>query len=382
MNNSIYFFVRGASWCFFLISWVGALLEAQEQEIRHGLLYEHLVTDTHQSIHILKVDPSVCTIAIARALDDGIGREAVTSLCTRHGAVAAINGGFFQMGGTLDGLPMGILKIQNQWFSLPYKPRGAIGWNQKTASVAIDQLQASCTVSINGVTLPIDGINRQRKSGETVVFTPSFHRTTLTPPRGIEIVIENEKVTHVYYNEGNHSIPSHGWILSIDKHSLPIPIKPADKALLHFSIQPQTSHTQPKDWENMEYIVGGAPVLLRDGQIVHDVSSEKIVESFLQKPHARTAIALVPKGFFMFVVVDKDESSEGMTIQQLAQLLLDQGCTEALNVDGGGSASLVIDGQLMNNPRGADNEPQGVKTERRVSDAILISSPIEPHESS
>ena len=130
---------------FFILLIFQLLLHSEEKLICDGLTYEHLTTDEPQSIHILRIDPTLLEISAARALDDGIGRETVSSLSSRHGAIAAINGGFFQIGGTLDGLPQGILKIKSNWYGLPSKPRGAIGWNKK-GDLLIDRLLATCLI--------------------------------------------------------------------------------------------------------------------------------------------------------------------------------------------------------------------------------------------
>jgi len=48
------------------------------------------------------------------------------------------------------------------------------------------------------------------------------------------------------------------------------------------------------------------------------------------------------------------------------------GCTAALNLDGGGSSTMVFNGTIVNTPYGDEDENQGKKTVRCVSDAIII----------
>ncbi|MCX6990044.1 MAG: phosphodiester glycosidase family protein [Chlamydiae bacterium] len=56
----------------------------------------------------------------------------------------------------------------------------------------------------------------------------------------------------------------------------------------------------------------------------------------------------------MFAVVDSGFTGlfGGMTIKELAYLMLDLGCTEALNLDGGGSSTMLVEGSVMNEPHG------------------------------
>jgi len=75
--------------------------------------------------------------------------------------------------------------------------------------------------------------------------------------------------------------------------------------------------------------------------------------------HPRTALGRTKDGRLVMVVVDgryKDRRSVGMTLAELAQLMGDLGCVDALNLDGGGSSTLVISGELINRPEGGTFE--------------------------
>jgi exopolysaccharide biosynthesis protein len=60
----------------------------------------------------------------------------------------------------------------------------------------------------------------------------------------------------------------------------------------------------------------------------------------------------------------------GMMIKEISYLMLDQGCTKALNLDGGGSSTMLIEGSVVNQPHGKILEDG--KYVEAVSDAILI----------
>ncbi len=242
------------------------------------------VTAGQSAVYHVEVDPKEFIIRPARALDKCVGREPVLSLATRKGAIAAINGGFFSIGGNHDGSPVGILKIDKTWFGLPIKPRGAIGWQE----------------------------------GGTVLFD-----RVLTHLGGID-----------------------------------------------FYIDPQTNTTTSEQWQSVDHVVGGTPLLVHSGMRIYDFSPEKTSQSFLTERHARSAIGLLRNGNWIFVVVDKDQSGDvGMTMDELASYMASLGCTEALNLDGGGSSTLFYDNRIVNHPQG-DVDEQG--SLRAVSDAILI----------
>jgi hypothetical protein len=351
---------------------------SEEKILRQGLTYEHLVTDVPQSIYILRIDPVYFDIKPVRALDDGIGRERCSSLSLRHQACAAINGGFFKIAGNFDGLPMGILKIEGDWFMLPHKPRGAIGWTKDKQAVLIDRVLATCVAVIENKSVPLDGLNRPRKPREKIAYTPNFHRTTLTDPYGCEIVIKNDRVQGVAVQKGSNAIPMDGWILSLADPvgtQLLTALAKDKPAFLTYTIVPQgtASHSTSEQWGAMDYIVGGTPVLVQNSRAIADFGSEQTITTFLTNRHARTAIGILKDKRWVFVVVDrKPQFSEGMTIEELAQFMLTIGCFDALNLDGGGSSTLVINHAVVNQPYGNQDEEDKQGLSRRVSDAILI----------
>jgi len=88
--------------------------------------------------------------------------------------------------------------------------------------------------------------------------------------------------------------------------------------------------------------VGAGPLLLTGGQVVLDHQDEGFSPDFVKRRAARSAIGLTPQGDLILLVVRKDGSSAGMTMEELAGLLQGLGAAEALALDGGSSASLVV----------------------------------------
>jgi exopolysaccharide biosynthesis protein len=137
-------------------------------------------------------------------------------------------------------------------------------------------------------------------------------------------------------------------------------------------VTPTSGYTSFEQWQDLKHIVGGTPVLVRDGHLIEDFSSEQTRESFLVRKHPRTAVGIREDGDWVFVVVDGRFHGlfGGMTMQELAAWMLDLECVEALNLDGGGSSTMVIEGHVVNTPCGQEEE-EG-KWVTAVSDAILI----------
>lgn len=335
-----------------------------------GLNYEHVQHGNGQSIHILTVDPSNFKMVAARALDMGIGRETVESLAQRHGAIAAVNGGFFAIGGTYDGIPRGLLKIGSNWYGLPYKPRGAIGWKEDGGEVYFDRLFAKAFVEMGGKRIPIDGLNQRRTGQASTLFSSGFGFTTLTNPDSFEILIENDRIQKMN-SHGSSPIPRNGWVLS-----LPQDLQMSSKGdLAHVEIDLMPISHPEKNWNELDYIVGGCPLLINEGDSLVFYEPEQALDSFIFQRHARTVVGILPDGKWVFVVVDghlPDVNFGGMTMGEVTEFMESLGCVYALNLDGGGSSTMVYDSKLVNHPKGDKDEHPGQLSVRKVSDAILI----------
>ncbi|MFA6119199.1 MAG: phosphodiester glycosidase family protein [Parachlamydiales bacterium] len=321
-----------------------------------------------QYIHIIEIDPDLYEIKAVKALDNGIGRESVLSLSNRHKAIAAINGGFFTIGSTLDGKACGALKIHD-WVALPFKPRGCIGWNIHNKPI-FDRLLV--TIDLNKE-LSVDGLNRQRKTGEIILFNSLFNKSTLTTSDGEELIIQNHIITDIKRGQGSSLIPADGWVLSIQKeHPLFGFFQKGSSISFDFNIMSQTNLTISEEWGKCDYIVGGTPILIKNSTKILDFSPELTIPTFLTNRHARTAIGILPNGNWIFVVVDKTGIFDGMSMDELSDFMISLSCTNALNLDGGGSSTIVFDGEIKNSPHGDEDEGEGQKVIRRVSDAIIV----------
>lgn len=95
------------------------------------------------------------------------------------------------------------------------------------------------------------------------------------------------------------------------------------------------------------------PALL-DGE--GNVLSQFTTTSYLSNAHPRVAIGYVAPGHYVFVVVDgRDEGySRGATLSELAAIMQKEGCLVAYNLDGGGSSSMLYDGEYVNKSTGRD----------------------------
>lgn len=109
------------------------------------------------------------------------------------------------------------------------------------------------------------------------------------------------------------------------------------------------------------------PALVENGVVTVQESDPDDLETIAGR-NPRTAIGMIEPLHYVFVVVDgRTRESVGYTFYELANVMLDYGCIEAYNLDGGGSSTLYFNGKVINTP--TDGIMVG---EREVSDIVYI----------
>jgi hypothetical protein len=195
------------------------------------------------------------------------------------------------------------------------------------------------------------GLNEERTNNGAVLFTAALGASTKTRG-GRELVLERlgdgpwlplrigesytARVRDVR-ETGDASLTADTVVLSLSPELAARLPNLASGALLKFATE-----TTPS-LRGVKTAIGGGPMLLRDGKSVAPSGSPK------REP--RTAIGWNDKQVF-FVVVDgrQNKLSVGMSFPELAAYFEKLGCQRAINLDGGGSATFWVRGQVMNSP--------------------------------
>lgn len=323
-------------------------------------------------INLLRVDLKQVDVRIVHALDESVGLETTSSIATRYGATAAVNAGFFRTSGTYRGEAEGILEMNRKLVSDPIAGRAAVGLIKSSGGTEIffGHLKFSGYVASNrGRRCVVNGLNRPRGADELIIYTPEFHRTTLTTPTGAEVIVRKNKITAIHDGEGSSAIPLGGFVISASGSAREWVVSNLRVgALVWFRARLLPVEREKADlWKRASYIVGGGPQLIKDGRVAIEPDEEKIAAKFVSDRHPRTAIARLKDGRMLLATVDGRQPgrSVGMSLPEFAGFLLENAVLEAINLDGGGSTTMVVNGKLVNRP----SDPTG---ERPVSDAILI----------
>lgn len=236
------------------------------KEIAPGVKYYSLVgrnwDDEPLSGYVVEINPSQRLLEVYLAIGgDNLGQlETLSQMAKRHGAVAAVNGGFFNSSG---GLPIGALIKDGQLLSTEDLLRTAVG------------------------------------------------------------IKENNQLFLGYYAPAKESIP------------------------------------------NLKHLVTAGPLLVLEGQPLW----QGVVEGFrgsILKRAARTAAGVNKQGHLLFVVVDgrQKDPKAGLSLEEMAYLMVDLGAQSAAALDGGGSSAMWVKDKIVNRP--SDGK------ERKIVNAFLI----------
>ncbi|MDX6576280.1 MAG: hypothetical protein QOE96_2233 [Blastocatellia bacterium] len=312
-------------------------------------------------INMLRIDLSQARLQLVHAMDEAVGLETVSSMAARYGALAAVNSGYFRTTGTYRGDSVGVEVLGGKLLSEPNSVRAALGLIEKGGRQELifghvqfeGQITSGLSTKWHGplrgntrkMSVPqskhaIDGLNRPRADNELIVFTPEFHRTTLTEPNGLELVVRRGRVVEVRDLKGSSVIPADGFVISTAGAAREWALKNLGmgaRVQLNLKLSPIETE-QADSWKKATSVIGSGPQLIKGGRVEITNVAEKILPSFVNDGHPRTAIARLKSGHILLVTVDGRQPGEsiGMSLNMLADLLLEFGAVEAINLDGGG----------------------------------------------
>jgi exopolysaccharide biosynthesis protein len=321
------------------------------------------------NINLLRLDLRKVRLDVQHANDQAIGTETTSAIATRHRAAAAVNAGFFRLDTSpFLGDPVGLLMMDGELISEASNDRVQLIINngQSQTDVLIAHSNISQSIKIGQDSYKVSGINRERKDDELIIYTPKFGKTTLTNKDGIELVIVKGNIYSIILGLGNAVIPENGYVLSATG---------AMRSLVSPRARKSDSVTLVVDWEIPQSflkdrdkldVVTGVPQLIKDGKIDITWEQEKTTKAFVETRHPRTAVAKLKDGKFLLLTADgRTENSGGLDLNDLATYLLELGAVDAMNLDGGGSTTMYVDGKVVNHPSDATGE-------RKVSDVLVV----------
>lgn len=277
-------------------------------------------------------------------------RRTITTIAKNKNAVVALNGTYFK---PQTGVPLGTLMINKKMYTGPIYDRVAMGIFDNGFDIARVQLNAS--VNGSGKTIPVNNINQPRMlSTYVLVYTSEWGKySPYAPKYGMGLQVVEGKITKASANP--IEIPQNGYVISGPKSVLQPLLDKKDAELI--------VNTNP-EWKNVKHIISGGPYLVRNSEVFVDMTAQKLGAIGGRNP--RSAIGYTADNNLILVAVDgREGSSIGMTLMELASFMQSIGCTNAMNLDGGGSTVMYVNGQVVNKPQMKGGIP--------LSNAIVLS---------
>jgi Phosphodiester glycosidase/SPOR domain len=352
-------------------------------------------------VKVVTIDPRTFRGSLGASYGPDLRDKETTSLLSRTaGATVGVNGGFFVLDPTTGapGDPAGVGVYGGKLLSEPTNGRPALILNRDAQGTSVGRLSWKGSVVVGGREVAVSGINRVpgliRNCGgdlgdtptalplhdvtctddsELVTFTPQFGPSTPTGA-GREIVMDSRHVvSSVSLTRGQALTAGSTSLQGIGAAADALAqVHVGDRIELRSRLVDAAGQTQ--DTSGDTTVVNGGPLLVRDGR--QDITQQQdgmvhpgdptFAYGWVVKRNPRTFAGVDAQGRTVLVTVDgRSVDDLGLSIPEAADVARSLGLVDAINLDGGGSTTMALRGQLISRPSDAAGE-------RPVGDALLV----------
>ena len=277
---------------------------------------------------------------------------------------AGVNADFFG-----NSAPIGYAVVDGDVYRSPMSAGWAsFGFGSDRKPVIGASVSISATATINGTVATINGINATRGENDLILYSPQNGSNTGTNEYGTEVLVEPvdgkmgilgrttkmKVVGSPVSNKGKMEIPANGYVLS--GHGTSATLLNGLTEGTEIEIKGWANY-DGVDMMNVTQMAGGQPVILKDGVVL---DTEGYLDHLVAN-NPRTAVGYNDKNELVMLVVDgRSATSDGCVSKELADIMKNVGCSDALNFDGGGSSTMYCGPKLgiINNP--SDGNPRAV----------------------
>jgi hypothetical protein len=343
--------------------WGGGATNALLQRARSFSYTNDVVPAGPWSIHIARIERShpdfqFCTTS---GKGDFLGMstvaEQVKTLPPELGQpMAAINGDFYEKSEEYEGRPRDIQIRRGELISRPAEHTAF--WIDRQGNPQMTNVYSRFRVVWPGAKTHAIGLNEDRRDDAAVLYTGVVGHSTRTRG-GLELALECATDTPLPLRAGKvydarvRALSTNG-NTPVDRQTVVLSIGPKlmseVPAIKPGAILKIITETVP-DLSGVEVAIGGGPALIRDSKVMQ-------WHGFLHMRHPRSALGW-NKDYIFLVEVDgrQIDLSVGMTFPELADYMMKLGCQQAMNFDGGGSATLWALGDVRNSPSEGQERP-------------------------
>jgi hypothetical protein len=358
----------------------------QKRIAPHVVLFQEISAAPPLAIQGLRITPARA-VHIETALGNDVvltegatrGREPVSRAAWRRRALAALNADYFPYTGD----PLGLCILRGELVSEPFPNRPAIGWRPDGKVVMGAPLLDAELIRPDGARIALSGINRPaRANNDLVLFTRFFGATALLeakPPQQVNGATEIASVA-IVLDALTRPLRVGSTAQAVVREVLPgassAPIPPTGGVLIgtgaaanflqalqpnqFVQIRVDLKGDGASEWREVTEAIAGGPWLVRGGKVVPPAEYEQagFNRGFWERRHPRTAVGRTEKGELIWLVVDgRQPHSQGASLPELAQIMQRYGAVDAINLDGGGSSTLVVCDLVINSPSDGSERP-------------------------
>ena len=346
-----------------------------------GLTYTNrLIHGVPWSIHVVRLERtnSLYEIHTMHAGGKAIGLDTLSGQVAgfdgRFGTVvAAINGDFYHRDGAYAGAPLGLQVAEGELLSAP--SGAASVWIDAQGQPHLGRISSAFQVVWPDGSAARFGLNGERRSEGLELYTQAVGRSTRTAG-GREIILETGgsgswlplRVGEVYSarvreirQAGNTRIEPGTMVLSAG------PAIAQRLPSLSISNVLRLSTATVPALHGVQAAISGDPILVSNG-LAQKGSTARAMgyhQHSMEQRHPRAAVGWNQQYFFLVEVDGRQwDLSVGMSLDELSDYLVRLGCEQAMNFDGGGSATLWFAGEVRNSPC--------ERAEREISNCLAI----------
>jgi phosphodiester glycosidase len=330
------------------------------QRVQAGVRY--LYAWQHEgpwAIHVLEVQPRCKADWQARKGGPPLTDRARTSILA-FDALAGVNADFFDIP---RGTPVGAHVTDSEVLVGPGDRTTAVSFIRNRGS--IEEVRLDARVTGRRFETGIAQVNRPRATEAIPLARMFTHWYGAGAPR--DSLMISTRVRRLREGRGVvELIDSVGNGIWLDTTHIVLHLPRGTPIALHDTIRWTLRILRAAGAQPASEVLGGFPRLLRGGENVL-AQQANVRAEFSERRHPRTAVGFARDGTTLLVVVDGRQPpySDGMTLPELADLMRRMGALDALNLDGGGSSSLVVRGRVLNRPSDREGE-------RAVGNALAL----------
>ncbi|MEU6490770.1 phosphodiester glycosidase family protein [Streptomyces sp. NPDC046984] len=345
-----------------------------------------------ENVHVAVVDPRTFRGTVEGTHDGNVARRVTTSsVAAGLGSLVGVNAGFFITSDAdgVQGTQAGISADHGELESMAAGSRAALILEDGGRHARVADLTTTVTVRAGGSAHQAQGINRVpglirdcgrpgatpsalpwqdvtcRTADDLVLFTGEFGAPLPTGP-GTQVVLDDHGRVVSAGSRGG-AVPAHGTVLQAIGSAadwLTAHARPGQRVGVDEVIRDTAGRRVGLDSDDS--IVSAAPALVSRGRVNIDAAAEGVVDpqdlsfgyAWANSRQPRTMAGVDARGRLILATVDGRQSggSEGFTLQEAASFMRSLGAVDAINLDGGGSTAMAVNGSLVNRPSDATGE--------------------------